>query len=537
MRTAGMIVLAVAVPLLVVAWIAGIGFGRTENDKADLRLETEGRAAAAIFFQAVADADQRAGQLAASRELQQALATRDRAAVEKLVRPGEVVYAGDRLFVGKPSSPAVHRSVTVSIDGTPLGAVTVDLPLNDAQLAKLRSAAGVDKDDDLALVQNERTIAGAPPGAGRAPVDKTADVMLSAGEYRTFGLTLVGPPANVALVAATPRSDISGGVHNRMLWTLLAIALTLVTVGALGYAVAPLLTRRDRSSTALHGAERDEYAVALVGDALASTHNPDKLLPVILHATMEATGAARGRVLQDGRVTAQEGRATDGRPLRLVLDDDQSVGEIALEIWPETGSFDGRTRTLAKSLAAQAAIALENARLHTIVQRQAITDELTDLANRRRFTETLDTELRRAERFGGPLGVVFADLDDFKLINDRHGHQVGDRVLRAFADCLKKRVRVIDMAARLGGEEFAVLLVETDHAGALALAESLREAVEALEIPGGDRGPVRLTASFGVASYPRARSPEELLAAADAALYQAKREGKNRVRSDPASGR
>jgi len=220
-----------------------------------------------------------------------------------------------------------------------------------------------------------------------------------------------------------------------------------------------------------------------------------------------------------------------------VLDDDQSVGEIALEIWPETGSFDGRTRTLAKSLAAQAAIALENARLHTIVQRQAITDELTDLANRRRFTDTLDTELRRAERFGEPLGVVFADLDDFKLINDRYGHQVGDRVLRAFADCLKKRVRVIDVAARLGGEEFAVLLVETDHAGALALAESLREAVEALAIPGGPREPVRLTASFGVASYPQARSPEELLAAADAALYQAKREGKNRVRSDPTLGR
>ena len=236
------------------------------------------------------------------------------------------------------------------------------------------------------------------------------------------------------------------------------------------------------------GGARDEHAVTLVGDALASTHNPDKLLPVILHATMEATGAARGRVLQDGRVTVEEGGAADGRPLRLVLDDDESVGEIALEIWPASGSFDARTRTLAKSLAAQAAIALENARLHSIVQRQATTDELTELANRRHFTETLDTELRRAERFGEPLALVFADLDDFKRVNDRHGHQVGDDVLRAFADCLRKRVRVIDVAARLGGEEFAVLLVETDLAGAEALAESLREAVATLEVPvrGGD---------------------------------------------------
>jgi len=292
-----------------------------------------------------------------------------------------------------------------------------------------------------------------------------------------------------------------------------------------------MLARRDGSLPVLGGA-RDERAVTLVGDALASTHNPDKLLPVILHATMEATGAARGRVLQDGRVTAEEGRAGGGRALRLVLDDDERVGEITLEIWPASGSFDARTRTLAKSLAAQAAIALENARLHSIVQRQAITDELTELANRRRFTETLDTELRRAERFGAPLGLVFADLDDFKRINDRHGHQVGDQVLRAFADCLRKRVRMIDVAARLGGEEFAVLLVETDLAGAHALAESLRDAAAGLEVPVAGGDPITVTASFGVASYPEARTPEELLAAADAGLYRAKREGKNRVRSD-----
>ena len=530
LRTAILLILAVAVPLLVVAWVAGIGFGRTETDKADVRLETEGRAAAAVFVRAVTEADRRAGSLAASPDLQQALATRDRTAVEKLVRPGEVVYAGNTLFVGKPIAGAVHRSVTVSIDGTPLGAVTVDVPLNDKLLAELRAAAQVDASDRLALVREGSTIAGAPPGMSKAPVDKTADVTIAGSDYRTFGVNLVGPPTNVSLVASTPRAGIDGGAHYRTLWMLLALVLTLVTVGALGYAVAPMLARQ-RPLTVLGGA-RDDHAVTLVGDALASTHNPDKLLPVILHATMEATGAARGRVLQDGQVTFEEGGGASGRALRLVLGEDESVGEIALEIWPASGSFDARTRTLARSLAGQAAIALENARLHAIVQRQATTDELTELANRRRFAETLDTELRRAERFGEPLGLVFADLDDFKRVNDRHGHQVGDQVLRAFADCLRKRVRVIDVAARLGGEEFAVLLVETDLAGAAALAESLREAVSTLEVPVPGAEPVRLTASFGVAAYPEARTPDDLLAAADAGLYRAKREGKNRVRSD-----
>jgi diguanylate cyclase (GGDEF)-like protein len=531
LRTAALVVLAVAVPLVVIAWIAGIGFGRTETGKADRRLETEGNAAASVFFGSVDEADARAHLLAKSRDLQQAIATRDRAAVEKLVRPGEVVYAGNTRFVGEPTSPAVHRGVRVTIDGAPLGGVTVDVPLNTALVAKLRAAAHVDAIDRLALVQSRRTIAGAPPRIGKAPVGRIADVSIGGNEYRTFGVNLVGPPTSVTLVASTPRSGIGGGADNRTLWTLLALALTLATVGALGYAAAPILARRDRSLPML-GRPRDEHAVTLVGDALASTHNPDKLLPVILHATMEATGAARGRVLQDGRVTVEEGGAAGGRPLRLVLDDDESVGEIALEIWPASGSFDARTRTLAKSLAAQAAIALENARLHSIVQRQAITDELTELANRRRFTETLETELRRAERFGEPLGLVFADLDDFKRINDRHGHQIGDQMLRAFADCLRKRVRVIDIAARLGGEEFAVLLVETDLDGAHALAESLREAAASLEVPGAGGEPITITASFGVAAYPEARTPQELLAAADAGLYRAKREGKNRVRSD-----
>jgi two-component system cell cycle response regulator len=106
---------------------------------------------------------------------------------------------------------------------------------------------------------------------------------------------------------------------------------------------------------------------------------------------------------------------------------------------------------------------------------------------------------------------------------------VGDDVLRAFADVVRRRVRTIDLAARLGGEEFAVLLLETDLAGAEQLAENLRTAVAALEVrvPGGQS--VRVTASFGVAAYPETHNADELMNSADRALYRAKREGKNRV--------
>jgi diguanylate cyclase (GGDEF)-like protein len=533
-RTALVLVLIAAIPVLGIAWIAGIGLGKTETNRTDVRLESEVRAAATTFVSSVKEANARARTLASSSALQQALATRDRAEVKRLIRPNEVVYAGQTPFVGTPDPDAVQRSARVTIDGAPLGAVFVNVPLNGGTLAHLRAAARVDATDRLALVEGSRTIAGALQGAAAAPLERIDDVVLAGTPYRTFAVRLVGSPTPVNLVIGTPRSAIGNVAHRRRIWTLLAIVLTLATVAALGYLAAPLIARHDGAHRVLGGSRDDERALTLVGDALASTHNPDKLLPVILHATMDATGAVGGRVLQDGRVTAEEGEiGGHSRPLTLVLGEDDANGETILQLWPPERSFDGRTRALAQSLAAQAAIALDNARLHTIVQRQAITDELTDLANRRRFMETLETERRRAERFGEPLALVFADLDDFKRVNDRHGHQVGDDVLRAFADVLRRRVRVIDVAARLGGEEFAILLVGTDLHGAHALAESLREAVSALEIRAGRGAFVRITASFGVTAHSRGQSSDALLEAADLALYRAKNEGKDRVRSEP----
>jgi diguanylate cyclase (GGDEF)-like protein len=528
-RLAGLLTLVALLPLLALAWIAAAGVGKNETRRADLRLESEGRSSLAVFVRSVGDADTRAGSLASSPALQQALAARDRKTLRRLAGPHVVVSAGGTVLVGTPVTRAVHRTVTVVARGRPVGSVTVDIPLDDALLARLRAEVHVNTRDRLALVQRGRAIAGPVSGTAAVPFGRTVDRRLGGTKYRVFAVQLVRPPDDVQLLTFTRRSDISGGVRDRLLWTVLAIAATLATIAAAGYALAPLLGRRGGPLAVLTG-RRDARALALVGDALASTHNPDKLLPVILHATMDATGAVGGRVVQNGRVTAEEGDVVGaGRPLRLELGGEDSTEEIALQLWPAAGGFDQRTRALAQTLAAQAAIALENARLHGIVQRQAITDELTELANRRYFMETLETELRRAERFEEPLALVFADIDDFKRVNDRFGHHVGDEVLRAFADVVRKRVRAIDLAARLGGEEFAVLLLETDLNGAEALAESLRAAVAALEVRVVGGAPVRVTASFGVAAYPQTHSADELMTAADLALYRAKREGKNRV--------
>jgi diguanylate cyclase (GGDEF)-like protein len=292
--------------------------------------------------------------------------------------------------------------------------------------------------------------------------------------------------------------------------------------------------RERRRSLGPRSAPADGHdALALVGDALAATHDPEALLPVILGVAIEATGATGGRLVEGTRELAVRGRPpTDGEPLVLPLGGTED--ERSLYLYPPRAGFNTESRELAGWLATQASIALENAHLHGLVKAQAVTDELTGLANRRRFMEVLTLERKRAERFESPLGLVLVDLDDFKLVNDRFGHQTGDEVLRGLSEVFRASLRDVDIAARLGGEEFAVLLPETDEIGAAGVAERLRAGLAALDLEDPEGGRFSVTASFGVAVYPQARSSDELLTLGDAALYRAKAEGKNRVVLAPA---
>ena len=161
--------------------------------------------------------------------------------------------------------------------------------------------------------------------------------------------------------------------------------------------------------------------------------------------------------------------------------------------------------------------------------RSSGTDDLTNLPNRRVFTEAAAAELVRARRSGRSLAVVLVDIDDFKLINDSSGHSAGDRVLRGVADVLREHFRVIDRPARLGGDEFAVLLPETDAAGAHEAAERFVTALAGCEFGEGHNRLRGITASAGVAASADLEI-EALLEAADRALYSAKKHGKNQVR-------
>jgi diguanylate cyclase (GGDEF)-like protein len=156
----------------------------------------------------------------------------------------------------------------------------------------------------------------------------------------------------------------------------------------------------------------------------------------------------------------------------------------------------------------------------------AFTDHLTGLANRRRFERQLEREVSRTMRYGRPFCLLLLDIDNFKLVNDTYGHEAGDEVIRRLALTLQAGTRGIDLAARIGGEEFAVILPETDFEGGVDVAERLRIAIRETEIPPAGT----ITASFGVAEFPVcAAAGRELLAVADAALYQAKRGGRDRV--------
>jgi diguanylate cyclase (GGDEF)-like protein len=212
---------------------------------------------------------------------------------------------------------------------------------------------------------------------------------------------------------------------------------------------------------------------------------------------------------------------------------DRVIG--TLNVWREGAApaFEGTIPTfspeeaqLIKRFASLAALAYDNARRRELLSEQARTDELTGLFNRRHFHERLAAELARAQREQAPVGLVLLDVDDFKRVNDIHGHPVGDQVLVAFGQVLADHVRAGDVVCRTGGEEFAVILPDADEAEAARAADRIVSAVRAA--PWAAAGPI--TASAGVAVAPSdAATVATLFKAADECLLAAKAQGKDRA--------
>jgi two-component system cell cycle response regulator len=323
---------------------------------------------------------------------------------------------------------------------------------------------------------------------------------------------------------------------------------------------------------------RDELARSMnrLGETLSSTHDLPKLLAVVLEAAVQARRAKAGSLLlltADRTALVREAShglterepaeripvgqgvagtvAATGRAMVLASPagnggpEPAATSQVSVPLLAQGRVLgvlslydreDGEPFTLADAesltaFAVQAAVAIENVRLHAEAERLSVTDPLTGAWNYRYFSRRFEQEIERSRRFGRVLALLMLDIDHFKSVNDRFGHQRGDEVLVEFARRVTGSVRDIDTFARYGGEEFVLILPETNLEGGLAAAEKLRLGTHKAPFCGkGPDGGVRLTVSIGVACFPEhATQPEELLRAADEALYEAKLQGRDRV--------
>jgi diguanylate cyclase (GGDEF)-like protein len=569
------------VPLAAAFWGFSAVAERSVTSSVDDRLEAGLNAALAAFEDERQSAGAAAERLGRDRDFQRALAERDRDAIAELL-PGSPplrVETADGFSVGEVPPSAAETTVSLVGPGNTSATIIASVPLTRDLADRLHARSGLTAPDELVFVDEFRKVGASSgqeiAGSTKLVPGRVETTAIGERDYRTIGARLV-PESAAMLVAVTPSSVIASekqSVLGRLLIGLVGSLLLIACVaylagrsivGALGRladAAHSIAAGRLEERVSVRG--RDEFAQlgrafnqmasqlegrledlederrrlreanARFGDALASSLDPEQLRRIIVESAVEATQADGGVVIaEDGSYVETGDVGAGGERLDFELTSGRrSFGRLVLV----GDAFDAEERMTAAALAGQAVVALENARLHRMVERQALVDGLTGLANRRQADEALVSELARTERLGGPVGLILADVDDFKAVNDRFGHPTGDLVLRDLAETLRENVREIDTAARWGGEEFAVILPGTDLEGAAQVAERIRVALAEREIVSVDGAPLHVTASFGVATSSATTTVQQLVETADEALYRAKRAGKDRVYagSDP----
>jgi diguanylate cyclase (GGDEF)-like protein len=559
------------VPVAAGAWGFSTVSAENEAHRVDARLQADLRVALAGYQQRVDAAAAAAARLARDRGFQVALQQHDGAAVARLLkgRPGLSVSAGS-FRVGSAPAGAVHRQADVITSHGLAGVVVASVPLDDAFVAALRTRAQLPSTDRLALVGHGRIVAAAPPltGAFALAPGRIAPVRIAGVRYRTLAAPPLSGTNAVEVAVLTPQSSIdaaNAAARERVLFGLIGAAILVALVAFLegrsivrtvrGIADAARAIAQGRLSQRVPVEGHDEFAtlgvafnemadqlesrladleterarvrdaIARFAEVLGATHDSEQLRRVIVETALESSGAASATLRIDGADAVAGDPAAGGDTYEQPL----TTGGATLGMLVLTGRLDDEQRRTVASLASHAAVALENARLHRMVERQALVDGLTGIANRRACEDALTHEIARAGRLGTPLTLVVADLDDFKAVNDRHGHTVGDDVLHEFAAVLRGTLRESDVAGRWGGEEFVLLLPGTEAEGGVQLAERVRSALAERSFAGREGAVLQVTCSFGVAQLKPGLKERELFAQADRALYEAKRRGKNRV--------
>ena len=547
--------------------------GDSEVRRVDAVLQSGLRSAVVAYEDDLGRTEDAATTFANRRDLQRALMTQNRRALARIVKavPNIRVDTG-RLTVGPTPTRAATSAVSVRGPRGPLAEVIAALPLDATLVRSLERRAGVEPGQRIAFVEQGRVVAGAGPLGARLLLEAghTESVELGGTRYRAIQSVPLPAAQGTRILLLAPQSAIdraSASLEERLTLTMLITLVLLILFAYFegrtivrrlsGFAGAANDIARGRLDRRVKISGRDEFArlglafnemadeleaqrrelleerrrlrdaTMRFGEALAATHDSHELLRVFVETAVESTGALGGAFTDEqGEIVRKGDPDTGARQLELpVIAGEETFGTLVLS----GEEFTHEQAEMAYWLAGHAATALRNARLHRAVQRQALVDGLTGLANRRPCEDALTKEVVRAKRLGDPLALIVADLDDFKAVNDAHGHPTGDKVLREFAEALKASVREIDLPSRWGGEEFVVVLPGTDEAGGAHVAERIRRefARRVVLAPSGEQ--IITTASFGVVGFAGRGGTSELLAAADAALYRAKRAGKDRI--------